>query len=174
MVPIDEADTHNPRHESEVAGWELIATIASVFKPSVELFPCVFQFVHDHCFETDEIGALAVYSLRQLMMKREAEVATPSARHQVNILSSAKLVDISSKPLPVSVFGATLGELNELETFCSEVNVYRDAVSDMNDVSRKLDIGSVNGNVGGGDMRCCSGIGMSGMTTNALFESSQL
>ena len=52
------------------------STIASVFKPSVELFPCVFQFVHDHCFETDEIGALAVYS-PQFMMKREAEVVTP-------------------------------------------------------------------------------------------------
>ena len=73
--------TNNPNNESCIAGWEILATIAGVFKPSVELFPCAFQFVHDRCFQTDKVGALAVYTLRQLMSKHEVDVSTPSARH---------------------------------------------------------------------------------------------
>ena len=129
--------TNNPHNESCVAGWELIATIAGVCKPSVELFPCAFQFVHDRCFQTNEVGALAVYTLRQLMSKREADVSTPSARHQANILSSSELSEIALTPLPASVFGVAILELRSLERFRGEVSRYRTAVSDLHDMNKQ-------------------------------------
>ena len=75
--------TSNPNHDSLVAGWELIVSIASVFKPSIQLFPCVFQFVHDRCYEVNEIGALAVHTLRQLQNKREGKY---SKRRRSNVV----------------------------------------------------------------------------------------
>jgi hypothetical protein len=86
--------TGNPKHDSLVGGWELLASISSIFKPSVELFPCAFQFVYERCFDTNEIGALAVHTLRELMRQRDRNqhVNTPSARHQANLISKSSIV----------------------------------------------------------------------------------
>ena len=77
--------TSNPKEVSLISGWELLATISSVFKPSIELFPCVFQFVYDRCLESSNVGGLAVYTLRQLMTTKNI-IQTPSARHQANLV----------------------------------------------------------------------------------------
>ena len=77
--------TSNPKEVSLISGWELLATISSVFKPSIELFPCVFQFVYDRCLESSKVGGLAVYTLRQLMTTKNI-IQTPSARHQANLV----------------------------------------------------------------------------------------
>ena len=123
--------------------------IAGVFKPSLELFPCVFQFVHERCFDTDAVGALACYALRKLMAKRR-DINTPSARHQAEVLTSAELVRIAAAPLPPSVFGASIPDLRRLEMFAAEVVQYRDAVSNLNAASRRLQMDPIGGPPGGG------------------------
>jgi hypothetical protein len=132
--------TSNPKQASLIRGWELLASISSVFKPSVELFPCAFQFVYEKCFDTNEVGGLAVHTLRELMAQKnnDQSVYTPSARRQANLISVSDLNLIKLTPLPDNIFGCSIDKLRCLELFVKEVKDYRLAVTEMQQRSRKL------------------------------------
>ena len=122
-----------------MTGWELLASISPVFKPSIELFPCVYQFVYERCFDQNEIGGLAVHTLRQLMAKRNSNnIQTPSARHQANLVSRKDLSVISATPLTNNVFGSSIVQVLALEKFVQEVHDYRNAVKDLQKLSKDL------------------------------------
>ena len=90
FVQLIKQTNENPSESSAVRGWQLVASCTSVYKPSEELFPAFFRYVHDHCFAGGKIGALAAFALRQLM-KPMSYIATPSARHQRGSISNQTL-----------------------------------------------------------------------------------
>ena len=105
FVQLIKQTNENPSEASAVRGWQLVASCTSVYKPSEELFPAFFRYVHDHCFAGGKIGALAAFALRQLM-KPMSYIATPSARHQRGSISNQTLEKLEQDVLCTSPFGA--------------------------------------------------------------------
>lgn len=134
FVQLIKQTNENPNADSKVRGWQLIACCANVYKPSEELFPAFFRYVHDHCFVGGSIGALAVYTLRQLM-KPKAYVATPSARHQQSMVSNYELGKLEGDVVCASPFAApSIGAVLKLEEFVAEVHKYKEALQAMGNI----------------------------------------
>ncbi len=145
FVQLIKQTNENPNETSKIRGWQLIACCCNVYKPSEELFPAFYRYVHDHCFTGGSIGALAVYSLRQLM-KPKSYVATPSARHQQSMVSNYELEKFEGDVVCASPFSApSIEAVLKLEEFVEEVRVYKETLESMGNLASIASTSEGNG-----------------------------
>jgi hypothetical protein len=94
IMQLMKQTTNNPRMESQIRGWILIATMATKILPSQNLYFYVLRYLKKNCIRNDECGVLALFSIksftdRSLPLTKEFLLNLKNNLSAVNVFSGS-------------------------------------------------------------------------------------